>query len=94
MRLLIKCSKNGLERDLLLSNGLAVDVRLTFTTKKNEIEEKIKIEVDLNVARLVPKPTTAKSAAGNARHDSIKHHCRCVRRINSYSANKSVSKKV
>ena len=29
MRLLLKSSKNGLERDLLLSNGLADDVRLT-----------------------------------------------------------------
>ena len=94
MRLLLKSSKNGLERDLLLSNGLAEDVRLTgrgykktsnptFTTKKNEIEETIKIEVDLNVARLVPKPTTAKSAAGKVRHDSIEHRCRYVRRINS-----------
>ena len=50
----------------------------------NEIEETIKIELDLNAARLVPKPTTAKSAAGKVRHDSIEDRYRFVRRINSY----------
>ena len=31
MRLLLKSSKNGLERDLLLSNGLAEDVQIDWT---------------------------------------------------------------
>ncbi len=62
----------------------------TFTTRKNEIEEKTKIEVDLNAARLVIKPTAVKSAAGDVRHDSIEDRWRCVRRLYSYSANKSL----
>ena len=50
--------------------------------------------MELNAARLVSKPTTAKSAAEEVRHDSIEDSCRYVRRINSYSVNKSLPKKV